>query len=80
MDAGLFRPMDEYTAAVDSSLAGIKAVPPAPGFQEVLLPGNPSCAARPNGGPRGSRCPTAPGITVKEMGAKLGVDVEALVG
>jgi LDH2 family malate/lactate/ureidoglycolate dehydrogenase len=41
-----FRPLDEFTAAVDGRLGEIKTVPPAPGFQEVLIPGEPEARSR----------------------------------
>ena len=46
MDTGLFRDRAEYARDVDATLRGIKAVPPAPGFDEVLLPGEPERRAR----------------------------------
>lgn len=36
-----FRPLAEFAASVDERLGEIKAVPPAPGFQEVFIPGEP---------------------------------------
>jgi LDH2 family malate/lactate/ureidoglycolate dehydrogenase len=41
-----FRPLAEFTGAVDTRLEEIKAVPPAPGFQEVLIPGEPEARSR----------------------------------
>ncbi len=41
-----FRPLDEFAAAVDGRLGEIKAIPPAPGFQEVLIPGEPEARSR----------------------------------
>lgn len=40
IDPSAFQPRDEYQAAVRSFLDGMKAAPPAPGFDEVLVPGD----------------------------------------
>ncbi len=41
MNAALFRPLEAYRAAMSNTIGRIKAVPPAPGFKEVMLPGEP---------------------------------------
>lgn len=41
IDVGAFRPKEEFRSAVEGRLRQIKAVKPAPGFEEVLLPGEP---------------------------------------
>lgn len=41
-----FRPFAEFAEAVDRRFAEIKAVPPAPGFDEVLIPGEPETRSR----------------------------------
>lgn len=41
VDATTFRPLSDYEAAADRALRRVKAVPPAKGFAEVLLPGEP---------------------------------------
>jgi uncharacterized oxidoreductase len=46
MNASLFRPLSEYAPALANSLGRIKAVPPAPGFDEVLVPGEPEARMR----------------------------------
>ena len=46
MDPGLFRDPAEYARDVDATLREIKAIPPAPGVEEVLLPGEPERRAR----------------------------------
>jgi LDH2 family malate/lactate/ureidoglycolate dehydrogenase len=37
---------DEYYRIADETLARMKAVPPAPGFAEVLIPGEPEARSR----------------------------------
>lgn len=46
LDPGLFRDRADYARDVETTLRGIKAIPPAPGFEEVLLPGEPERRAR----------------------------------
>ena len=46
MKADLFRAMPDYAGALANRLGQIKAVPPAPGFQEVLVPGEPEARTR----------------------------------
>jgi uncharacterized oxidoreductase len=46
MDPGAFGPRAAYGQAADTLLGQIKAVRPAPGFDEVLLPGEPEQRAR----------------------------------
>jgi LDH2 family malate/lactate/ureidoglycolate dehydrogenase len=46
MDPGLFRDAAEYARDADATLRRIKAIPPAPGFDEVLLPGEPERQSR----------------------------------
>lgn len=40
MDVEAFLPLDAYQSGVRAFLDGIKATPPAPGFDEVLVPGD----------------------------------------
>ncbi len=46
MKADLFRAMPDYAGALADRLGQIKGVPPAPGFQEVLVPGEPEARTR----------------------------------
>jgi uncharacterized oxidoreductase len=41
VNLGAFRPAADYAASAEDYLAFVKDVPPAPGFDEVLLPGEP---------------------------------------
>ena len=40
MDVTAFTPLEEYQQGVRAFLNGMKATPPAPGFDEVLVPGD----------------------------------------
>lgn len=44
--ADLFRPLGEYAAQAVGTMRRVRAVPPAPGFSEVLVPGDPESHAR----------------------------------
>jgi LDH2 family malate/lactate/ureidoglycolate dehydrogenase len=44
--AGLFQPYEQYAARADAMEQRIRAVPPAPGFAEVLVPGDPEARTR----------------------------------
>ena len=39
--ADLFQPLADFTARAGELAARLRAVPPAPGFSEVLVPGDP---------------------------------------
>jgi uncharacterized oxidoreductase len=41
IDISAFQPLEDYQVAVKSFLNGIRSIPPAPGFSEVLVPGDP---------------------------------------
>jgi LDH2 family malate/lactate/ureidoglycolate dehydrogenase len=44
--ADIFRPMAEYRAHADKICARMRDVPPAPGFKEVIVPGDPEARTR----------------------------------
>jgi hydroxycarboxylate dehydrogenase B len=46
IDPAAFRPADEFARMVEDTCARLKAVPPAEGFAEVLLPGEPEARSR----------------------------------
>ena len=45
LDPARFVPLEAFTARVAAMVAELKATPPAPGFEEVLLPGEPEARA-----------------------------------
>ena len=59
MKADLFRAMPDYAGALADRLGQIKGVPPAPGFQEVLVPGAPEACTREPREREGSTTPEA---------------------
>jgi LDH2 family malate/lactate/ureidoglycolate dehydrogenase len=78
IDPATFAPRDAYEAEADRILTRIKAVPPAPGFTEVLLPGEPEQRARAKRGAEGIPLPEATWEALIKTGSELGVNVEAL--
>ena len=44
--ADLFQPMPQFKQNVDDLAQRLRATPPAPGFAEVLVPGDPEARAR----------------------------------
>ena len=78
MDAAVFRPAADYEAALSRTLGRIKAVPPRPGFVEVLIPGEPEARSRAKREREGIEIPEDTWRAVCETGIELGVDVEAM--
>jgi uncharacterized oxidoreductase len=76
VDATVFRPSADYGKALAKTLDRIKAVPPGPGFEEVLLPGEPEARARAQRERDGIPIPDDTWRAVCETGAELGVNVE----
>jgi LDH2 family malate/lactate/ureidoglycolate dehydrogenase len=77
VDAAVFRPTAEHEAALAKTLGRIKAVPPNPGFQEVLLPKEPEAHPRAQRERDGIPIPENTWKAVRQAGAELGVGVEA---
>lgn len=78
VDAAAFRPAEDYSRALERTLGRIKAVPPAAGFAEVLLPGEPEARSRARRERDGIPIPEDTWRAVCAAGATLGVDAEAL--
>ena len=78
VDAALFRPLADYERALAKTLGRIKAVRPRSGFAEVLVPGEPEAHARAQRERDGLSIPEDTWRAVCDVGADLGVNVEAL--
>lgn len=78
VDATVFRPLADYRKALAKTVSRIKAVPPRPGFEEVLLPGEPEARTRARRESEGIPIPEETWQAVCKVGAKLGVNVEAV--
>lgn len=78
IDATVFRPAADYEKALAKTLGRIKAVPPGPGFDEVLIPGEPEARTRAKREREGIAIPEATWRAVCEAGAELGLQVEEI--
>lgn len=74
-----FREFGEFGEAVDRRLAEVKAVPPAAGFKEVLIPGEPEARTRSLRLQQGIPVPEATWEKIVEVARSHGVDVDALL-
>jgi hydroxycarboxylate dehydrogenase B len=75
-----FRPLAEFKDAVDARLDDVKAVPPAVGFQEVLIPGEPEMRAKAQREREGIGVPEATWEALLATGKRFGLDVAAVAG
>lgn len=80
LDAGLFRPAEEFARAAEAVAARIKAVPPAPGFDEVVLPGEPEARAHERRSLEGIPVAESTWEAIRGNAADLGVDLDSLAG
>lgn len=80
LDVEAFRPLAEFKAVVDERLGEIKDVPPAPGFAEVLIPGEPELRTKAEREREGIALPDNTWHALVETARKLGVDVSAIAG
>lgn len=78
LDPAMFAPRAEYEAAVDDVLDRIEESVPAPGFDEILLPGDPEQRARQRRGVDGVPLPEPTWEALITTGRDLGVDVSAI--
>ena len=72
MDAGLFRAQPDYAQALANRLGQIKAIPPAQGFSEVLIPGEPEARVRAQREREGIPIPEDTWQAVKTAALKVG--------
>ncbi len=76
IDTGLFRPSEDFAAAADATIRRIKSVPPAPGFDEVLLPGEPEQRSKAKRSTEGISLPDSSWEILLQLAASYGVDLE----
>lgn len=72
-----FRPLAEFREAVSGRLQQIKAVKPAPGFTEVMLPGEPERRTLAQRAKEGINLPEDTYLKLQDTAAKLGVELPA---
>jgi uncharacterized oxidoreductase len=77
IDAGLFRDPSAVRAETDQVFAKIKGVPPAPGFSEVQVPGEPEIRSAARRREEGIPVPEDTWAKIVEAGKSVGVELEA---
>ena len=77
MDAQLFRPKSDYASALAHRLGQIKAVPPAAGFDEVLVPGEPEARVRAQRAREGIPIPDDTWSAVCQAANSVGLKLES---
>jgi LDH2 family malate/lactate/ureidoglycolate dehydrogenase len=77
IDIAAFRPPEEFAQASESMLRKIKAVPPAQGFDEVLLPGEPESRSAQRRAAKGIPIPDEIWVKMCESALKVGVKLES---
>jgi LDH2 family malate/lactate/ureidoglycolate dehydrogenase len=76
VEATVFRPFEDYAKAMAATLGRIKAVPPAPGFEEVLLPGEPEHRTRQQRLEAGMAIPADTWRALSDVAGPLGLDMK----
>ncbi len=77
INPAVFRPASEFGAVVDRVLHNVKSVPPAPGFSEVLIPGEPEARSREQRLREGIPLPDDTWRALQDAAAMLGVPLPA---
>ena len=78
VDPSAFCPLEEFRRLMDETVAYIKSSPPAPGFDEVLVPGELEFRTRRQRQETGIPVDPATLESMREHGARLGVDVDRM--
>jgi LDH2 family malate/lactate/ureidoglycolate dehydrogenase len=78
IDPGIFRERDAFVRGVDETLGRVRAVPPAPGFDEVMIPGDPESRTRAQRARDGVYVEDATVEAIRTSGLSLGVAAEQL--
>ncbi len=79
VDLSRFRAASAYRRAAEECLAEMRACPPAPGFDRVEIPGEREAQLRCDRLTRGIPVPPATLESLRHLGRRMGVGVEALV-
>ncbi len=79
VDPSAFCPLDEFRRLMDETVAYIKSSRPAPGFEEVLVPGELEFRTLRQRQNDGIPVDAATLEAMREHGARLGVDVDGLL-
>lgn len=74
IDIAAFRPLDDYLRSCETYLHKVKEVPPAPRFDEVLLPGEPESRTAERRKEKGIPIPDQTWKRIREAAQSVGVD------
>lgn len=74
---GALTPLDAYQRGVRTVLSAVKSTPPAPGFAEVLVPGEPEHRSRAQRLVHGIEVPATTYREIQDWAATLGVPLDA---
>src|SRR5262249_23576543 len=75
LNVSAFTPLEQYQRGVRAFLDGIKATPPAPGFTEVLVPGDFEHRSRVQRLANGIEVPESIAQQIRACAEKLGVSM-----
>jgi len=79
IDPTIFRPFADFAASADNFIGKLKDVPPAPGFKEVLVPGEPEHRTRAQRLSEGVSLPESSWQTLQQQAVKYGVELAAVM-
>lgn len=75
LDVGVFQPLAEYQRGVRAFLDGMRAVTPAPGFEEVVVPGDHERRCRKEREVAGIPIPRSVRVGLADWARRLGVSL-----
>jgi LDH2 family malate/lactate/ureidoglycolate dehydrogenase len=79
IDPGIFRPFADFVSATDKFLDHVSKVPPAPGFKEVLIPGEPEHRTRSLRITEGLSIPESSWQVLQQQAVRYGVDLMSVL-
>lgn len=79
VNATAFRPEAEFVADAGAFIQGLKATPPAPGFEAVMVPGEPEAQTAAQRHREGIPLPDEIWVTIREAARKLGIDANLVL-
>lgn len=77
IDIGGFRPVADYLESCETCLQKVKDIPPAPGFDEVLLPGERGARTERERRENGIPVPKEIWQQIREVAQRVGVDTQS---
>jgi uncharacterized oxidoreductase len=80
IDPAIFRPLSEFEAAAGGFLDKLKNTPPAPGFKEVLIPGEPESRSRLGKMNTGISLPDGQWQVLQDQVKKYNLDLASIAG